>query len=58
MKPKNYPYQVLEEKVRVFSQLEVPKDKPLKIGMEMELIMGKLWEEDGKDVFGYKFKPV
>jgi uncharacterized OB-fold protein len=51
-------YIMLEKNVRVFSQLEVAKDKPLKIGMEMELMMGKLWEEEGKDVFGYKFKPV
>jgi len=51
-------YVILDKKVRVFAQLEVVNDKPFKIGMEMELVIGKLWEEDGKDIIGYKFKPV
>jgi uncharacterized OB-fold protein len=51
-------YVILNPKVRIFSQLEVVKDKPFKIGMEMEMVIGKVWEEDGKDVIGYRFKPV
>ncbi len=30
----------------------------LKIGMEMELIIDKLWEEEGKEMIGYKFRPA
>lgn len=56
--PYSVGYVILDKKVIVFTQLEVVNDKPFKIGMEMELVIGKLWEEDGKDIMGYKFKPV
>jgi uncharacterized OB-fold protein len=28
------------------------------VGMEMELVIEKLWEEGDKEIIGYKFKPV
>lgn len=51
-------YVDLPEGVRVFAPLVVREDKPLKIGMEMELTIERLWEEDGKDIIGYKFMPI
>jgi uncharacterized protein len=51
-------YVILNGNVRVFSQLMEIKDKPFEVDMEMELVIDKLWEEDGKEVIGYKFKPV
>ena len=44
--------------VRVFSQLLEVKDKPFEVDMDVELVIDKLWEEDGKEIIGYKFKPV
>ena len=53
-------YVVMPEGVRIFSPLEVAEDEfeKLRVGMEMEVIIGKLWEEEGNEVIGYKFKPV
>ena len=51
-------YVVLDDKVRVFSQLEEVKDKPFAVDMEMELVIDKLWEAGEKEIIGYKFKPV
>jgi uncharacterized OB-fold protein len=51
-------YVTLNDKVRIFTQLEEVKDKPFKINMEMELMIDKLWEQGDKDIIGYKFKPV
>jgi uncharacterized OB-fold protein len=48
----------LPEGVRVFAPIKGWEEHPLKIGMEMELIIDKLWEEEGKDMIGYKFRPV
>jgi uncharacterized OB-fold protein len=56
--PDTVGYVILDKKVRVFTQLEVVEGKPFKIGMEMELVIDKLWEEEGKDVIGYRYKPV
>ena len=46
------------EGLRVFAPLEMTEDKPFIIGMEMEVFIDKLWQEDDKEVIGYKFKPV
>ncbi len=48
----------LPEGVRVFAPLKVQEDQPLKIGMEMEVVIDVLWQEEGKSIIGYKFKPV
>ena len=56
------PYSVglidLPEDIRVFAPLKEQKEKPLTIGMEMRLVVEPLWEEDGKQIIGYKFEPV
>ena len=46
------------EGVRVMSQVKDPEKQPLKIGMDMKLVIDTLWEEDGKEIIGYMFEPV
>jgi len=48
----------LPEGVRVFAPLKMTEAKPFKVGMDMEVVIEKLWQEDDKQVIGYKFKPV
>ena len=48
----------LPEGVRVFTPLVMDEDKPFREGMEMEVRVGKLWEEEDKEVMGFKFAPV
>ena len=48
----------LPEEVRVFAPLVTIEQTPFAVGMEMELIIERLWEEGDKEVIGYKFKPV
>lgn len=56
------PYSVgyidLPEDVRIFAPLKEDKEKPFEIDMEMELVIEELWEENGKTIMGYRFKPV
>lgn len=49
-------YVEMPEGVRVFALLDDWKDKELKVGMEVELVLDVLWTEDGKEIFGYKFR--
>jgi len=46
------------EGVRVVAQIKGWENKPLKIGMDMKLIIDKLWGEEEREVIGYKFEPV
>ena len=46
------------EGFKLFSVLESVEGKPFKIGMEMEMIVQKLWERGEDEVIGYKFRPV
>jgi uncharacterized OB-fold protein len=48
----------LPEGVRVFAPLKMTEDKPFKVGMDMEVVIEELWQENDKQVIGYKFKPV
>ena len=48
----------LPECIRVFAPLKITEDKPFRVGMEMEVVIEELWQEDDKQVIGYKFKPV
>lgn len=48
----------LPEGVRVFAPLLMTADDPIKVGMEMEVCIDKLWQEKEQQVMGYKFKPV
>jgi uncharacterized OB-fold protein len=48
----------LPEGVRVFAPLKMTEDKTYRIGMEMEVVIEELWQEDNRQIIGYKFKPV
>ena len=50
----------LPEGVRVLSPLKIEESEygSLRIGMEMEVIIEKLWQEGDKEVIGWKFEPV
>jgi len=51
-------YVDMKDGVRIFGQLDIKEDLPFKIGMEMEIYVDTLWQEDGKDVIGYRFSPL
>jgi len=46
------------EGVRVFGQIKGWESYPLKIGMKMKAVVDTLWEEEEKEVYGYKFEPA
>jgi uncharacterized OB-fold protein len=48
----------LPEGVRVFAPLKMTQDETYRIGMEMEVVIEELWQENDKSVIGYKFKPL
>ena len=47
----------LPEGIRVFAPIADWERQPLEIGMQMELVIDKLWEEGEHDIIGYTFKP-
>jgi uncharacterized OB-fold protein len=47
----------LAEGIRIFSQIRGWQEQPLKIGMDMELSVEKLWDEEDKEIIGYIFRP-
>ena len=51
-------YVELPEGVRIFSPLKESEGKPFEVGMDMELVVEKLWDEDGSEVIGPRFQPV
>jgi len=52
-------YVDLPERLRIFSMLTECDPKKLKIGMDVELVIEKIREdEEGRDLIGYKFKPI
>ncbi len=51
-------YIELPEGIRIFAPLTEWEEKQLEVGMEMELVVGKLWENNENEIVGYKFKPV
>ncbi len=46
------------EGVRVFAPLKIIEEKPFEVGMEMEVVIEKLWDLEEKEVIGYVMKPV
>ena len=48
----------LPEEIRVAGILTESDTEKLRIGMEMELILEKMYEEDGEDVVTWKFRPL
>jgi uncharacterized OB-fold protein len=43
--------------IRIFSQIRHWQEHPLKTGMDMELAIEKLWDEEEKEIIGYTFRP-
>lgn len=48
----------LPEDIRFFSPLKEREEKPFLVGMNMELIVEKLWDENEDEIIGPKFQPV
>lgn len=48
----------LPEGVRVFAPLVMTEDETYRIGMDMELMIDELWQEDDRQIMGYRFKAV
>ena len=48
----------MPEGVRIFAPLKIKEGQDVKIGMDMEVVIEDLWEEEGKHIMGYKFKPL
>ena len=51
-------YVDMPESVRIFAPLKMVKDKPFKVGMEMEVVIEELWREGEKQIIGYRFRPL
>ena len=47
----------LPEGVRVFTQLKGWENVPLKVGMDVNMVVDTLWEDEEEEVYGYKFEP-
>jgi uncharacterized OB-fold protein len=51
-------YVDLPEGLRIFSPLTVDNEEELQIGMDLELFVDKIREDEtGKTVYGYRFRP-
>lgn len=48
----------MPEGVRIFAPLKTVEEKPFRIGMEMDLAIEQLWQENDKQIIGYTFKSV
>lgn len=48
----------LPEGIIITSLLKGWEEKALSVRMEMELVMEKLWDENGDEIIGYKFQPA
>ncbi|MEW6444305.1 MAG: OB-fold domain-containing protein [bacterium] len=48
----------LPEGLRIFAPLKPAEGRAFEVGMEMEVVIGRLWEEGGKEVIGYMFQPA
>ena len=48
----------LPEWIRIFAPLKIIENIPFSVGMDMELEIGELWEEENMGIIGYRFVPV
>jgi hypothetical protein len=48
----------LAEGIRILSPIEKTEGQELQIGMEMELVIDKLWQEGNRRAVGYKYRPL
>jgi uncharacterized protein len=46
------------EGVRIFGQIKGYDAAKLQIGMKMNVVIDRLWEEPDKEIIGYKFEPA
>jgi uncharacterized OB-fold protein len=51
-------YIELPEGIRIFAPIKDWEGKKMEVGMEMELIIDKLWEDNESEITGYKFRPI
>ena len=51
-------YIELPEGLRIFSHLKEKAGKPFQVGMDMELVVEKLWDENENEIIGPKFQPI
>jgi len=51
-------YVDMPEGLRIFTPLKIIEGKLFNIGMDMEVVVEKLWQEDDCEIIGYKFKPL
>jgi len=51
-------YVDMPEGPRVFAPLKMVETRPFKVGMDMEVVIEKLWQEGDNEIIGYRFKPV
>ena len=47
----------IEKGLRIFSPIKKDDAGNLYIGMAMELVIDELWQEEGKSVTGYQYRP-
>ncbi len=56
------PYSVglieLSDGPRIFAPLKAKQGEQLRVGMEMELVIEKLWDENEDEIIGPKFQPA
>jgi uncharacterized OB-fold protein len=48
----------MPEGIRIFAPLKMMPDKSFRVGEEVEVVIEKLWQEDDREIIGYKFRPV
>lgn len=51
-------YVDMPEGVRVFAPLKMVAERPFEVGMDMELVIERLWQEEDREVIGYRFRPM
>jgi len=58
----NVPYAIgyvdLPEGIRIFSPLKQKEGRTFQVGMDMELVVEKLWDQNGDEIIGPKFQPL
>ena len=51
-------YVNMPEGIKIFAPFIMSEDRPCTIGIDMEVVIDKLWQEGDSEIIGYKFKPV
>jgi len=48
----------VDEGIRIFAPIKISENQSVEVGMDMELVIDELWQEEDKSVAGYRFRPV